>query len=272
MTKKDGRPDKYHGTIDLHGYQKGEAISRLTSFMEQMAGKHRMGDVWVLVITGSGAHSQQGPIIRSGVQALLEKRKIHFTLNPGKGSFSVKANSGFKLYAPNLPKDTKVIVREAPEPLVTLPASFTGRGPRPTTPSEYSPSPAEVAANDAQFEESKRVYEKEIGRAKREGTLLTKALSLSLLDIEEEKQEEEETLKQALSLSMLGDVDQDDDFQRMLEISRQNAEKEEAAHDEELQKALEMSAQFVSAEDEDILRMLEQSKLEYEHEGNVSVC
>mmetsp|Transcript_124794 Transcript_124794/g.186421 ORF Transcript_124794/g.186421 Transcript_124794/m.186421 type:complete len:241 (+) Transcript_124794:268-990(+) len=240
--------------------------------MEEVSGKHRTDDAWVLVITGSGAHSQNGPIIRSAVLALLEKRKMIFTLNPGKGSFSVKANSGFKLYAPCLPSDTKVIVQQAPEPRVALPASFTGRGPRPAAPSDYSPSPAEVAANDAQFEDSKREYEKQIGLANREGRLLEKTLSMSFLEAEAEKEQEEGMLKQALSLSALEGVDQDDELQTVLDISRRDAAREQASHDEDLQKALEMSAQFSSAGVEAFHRMLEQSKLEYEHEGNVSVC
>ena len=147
FTRQQQPPDKYNGTIDLHGYKKSEAISRLTTFLEQLAATPspaKGGDVWVLVITGSGAHSQHGPILRTAVQALLEKRKMSFSINPGKGSFSVKANSGFTLYAPELPTDTKVVLQQAPVPAPSLPVSFTGRGPKvvPAHPSDYNPSPA----------------------------------------------------------------------------------------------------------------------------------
>ncbi len=51
-------------TIDLHGYSKAEGISKLTSFLDQVVaqqyGQTHAGGVWVLVITGSGAHSSDG--------------------------------------------------------------------------------------------------------------------------------------------------------------------------------------------------------------------
>jgi DNA-nicking Smr family endonuclease len=51
-------------SIDLHGYRKSEAISRLTEFLDQVTRKHNNnnggGPCWVEVVTGSGAHSPDG--------------------------------------------------------------------------------------------------------------------------------------------------------------------------------------------------------------------
>jgi DNA-nicking Smr family endonuclease len=52
-------------SIDLHGYQKSEAIARLTEFLDQATRKysnnnHGGGPCWVEVITGSGKHSSDG--------------------------------------------------------------------------------------------------------------------------------------------------------------------------------------------------------------------
>jgi Smr domain len=49
-------------SIDLHGYRKSDAISRLTEFLDQTTRKHHRhgGPCWVEVVTGSGAHSLDG--------------------------------------------------------------------------------------------------------------------------------------------------------------------------------------------------------------------
>ena len=128
--------DKPIGSIDLHGYTKSEGISALTSFLDQVSRRYK-GDVWVMVITGSGAHSYGGPVLRSAVQTLLDKRKMKYTCNGGKASFNVQANSGYVLYAPEGPRDTKVLLQEAPESVPSLPKASNRRGR-----SEYDPLPA----------------------------------------------------------------------------------------------------------------------------------
>ena len=219
-------------TIDLHGYRKADAIARLTSFIERLATQHETkGDVWVCVITGSGAHSQDGPVLRTAVKELLEKRKMTFFLNKGGGTFTVNANSGFELYAPDPPSDTKVVVIESTDPLRRKkPTNSTGRWPmaRDTTGSGgYSPTPAEIAANDAQFEASRRSHEEETRLAGKERKHLEKALSLSLRLARDEEEKEASMMKQALHLSKMGDSihrqqddEEDDDFRRALEQSR----------------------------------------------------
>lgn len=57
--------DEHHkvdATLDLHGYRKSEAIRTLTDFLDAASSRRikNGGDVWCLVITGTGAHSRDG--------------------------------------------------------------------------------------------------------------------------------------------------------------------------------------------------------------------
>ena len=194
-------------TIDLHGYRKSEAIAALTSFLER-----NQGQGWVTVITGSGAHSHNGPILRTAVQSLLEKRQMEFTLNRGKGSFLVNADSGFVLYDPEAPTDTKVVLQKASSannkdyssftpmsklvarappvshmiPLPSEVATINDTNPKAMEKEikketnndwekDMNPLPSEVAANDA----NQKAMEKEI---KKETKEIEQALSLSMKD------------------------------------------------------------------------------------------
>jgi hypothetical protein len=254
--------DKPVGSIDLHGYTKSEGISSLTSFLDQISRRYK-GDVWVLVITGSGAHSSCGPVLRNAVQALLDKRKMKFTCNRGKGSFNVQANSGHVLYAPEGPRDTKVLLREAPESVPSLPKASDRRGR-----SGYDPLPAEVAAVDAVLEESREEHLKVAKDMKKGERLMKKAISLSIIDAEREEEDEERLIQRALSLSVIEDQvvssrDDDDDLQIALELSQRDFVMEQD-DDEELKRALELSQVETRLEEEEFLRFLNESKLEHE--------
>lgn len=65
---------------------------------------------YVTIITGSGSHSSHGPILRSVVQRLLEKRGMAYQLERGGGAFRVDALSGHDLYQAGAPVDSKVVV------------------------------------------------------------------------------------------------------------------------------------------------------------------
>ena len=65
---------------------------------------------YVTIITGSGSHSSHGPILRSVVQRLLEKRGMTYQLERGGGAFRVNTLSGHDLYQAGAPVDSKVVV------------------------------------------------------------------------------------------------------------------------------------------------------------------
>ncbi|KAL7537768.1 hypothetical protein ACHAWF_005890 [Thalassiosira exigua] len=110
-----------HGTattLDLHGRRLEDAISEVTLFLERIrrtvAGSSA-SVLFVTIITGSGSHSPNGPVLRNAVQKLLVKRGMDFSLQPGGGAFQVDALSGCDLYAPEPAICSKVLVAEQDE-------------------------------------------------------------------------------------------------------------------------------------------------------------
>ena len=67
---------------------------------------------YVTIITGSGSHSSHGPILRSVVQRLFDKRGMSYQLERGGGAFRVNALSGHDLYQPDAPSDSKVVIAD----------------------------------------------------------------------------------------------------------------------------------------------------------------
>ena len=269
-------------TIDLHGYTKGHAISLLTDFLERVC-KNRVGEVWVEVITGTGAHSRDGPVLRTAVGRLLQKREMIFELSGNKGSFKVQANSGHVLYPKGPPTDTKVLIEEASEGPVRLPTAADR-----IQPSDYDPLPHEVAYADQAIEESRDMYKQTLKEQKRQEKLLKKALSKSKLEAEQEEQEEQKMITRALSESMAAPIDppnsiddsMDEDLRKVLELSKSETRMD---CNDELERVLSLSkleAEKVahtttyfsvstdsqetesSNHDDDLLRVLELSKSE----------
>eukprot|EP00980_Cylindrotheca_fusiformis_P019933 scaffold7017_cov134-Cylindrotheca_fusiformis.AAC.28 len=255
-------------TIDLHGLSKSDALRRLTLFMEQISCQNprSASNVWVLVITGSGAHSSSGPILRTAVETLFQKRSMKYVLNPGKGSFTVDVKSGFKIFEPDQPQDTKVILSKETTRGRSFLSSHRDRvRTAPRMDEENNPLPAEVAATDAFIEESKMEGQKMIGLQKKEEAMFHRAVSMSVLEIKEEKEAESELLQRAMALSIIENLpqpsDDEEDIQKALELSKQEFEQEQET--DPLQEALELSRQVVCQEDEDLLKILEQSKVQY---------
>jgi DNA-nicking Smr family endonuclease len=58
-------------TLDLHGYVKDEALQRLARFI---SGAYHRGSKAVLVITGKGLNSPEGPVLQGSVDAWLREQ------------------------------------------------------------------------------------------------------------------------------------------------------------------------------------------------------
>ena len=104
--------------LDLHGRRSDEAVRDLTLFLETIrlaaarVAAAPSSEFYVTVITGSGSHSSHGPILRSVIRRLLEKRGMTYSLERGGGAFRVNALSGCDLYQAEAPMDSKVVVAD----------------------------------------------------------------------------------------------------------------------------------------------------------------
>ncbi|KAL7482558.1 hypothetical protein ACHAW6_008235 [Cyclotella cf. meneghiniana] len=108
-------------TLDLHGKRLDDAIAAVTFYFDRIRSTYAANNpayaaspnsLKVTVITGSGSHSTHGPVLRSAVQTLLVKRGMNFSIEPGKGAFTVDALSGWDLYASEVPTDSKILLSE----------------------------------------------------------------------------------------------------------------------------------------------------------------
>lgn len=265
--------------IDLHGYTKSDAIQRLTAFLDQVSRHHSKKrptsntECWVLVVTGSGAHSPYGPVLRTAVEDLLKKRQMKYLPQRGKGGFTVNADSGIVFYEPAQPTDTKVIVTdEAPSiSYASILAQHRDRVRAPPTDMESEPLPAEVAATDAAIQESKMDAQQELAKEQKEKHQLQKALSMSVLEQQQEEEEEAKLLERALSLSVIEGVpkpneSEEEELQKALMASQMEEERLRKEEELELERALSMSVlqkeQLRSEEEEMLQQVLALSKLE----------
>lgn len=69
----------------------------------------------VTIITGSGSHSSHGPVLRSAIKRLLDKRGMNYSLQAGRGAYLVDALSGHDLFGPGEAKSTKVVTADQQE-------------------------------------------------------------------------------------------------------------------------------------------------------------
>uniref|UniRef100_A0A7R9WX99 Smr domain-containing protein n=1 Tax=Craspedostauros australis TaxID=1486917 RepID=A0A7R9WX99_9STRA len=289
--------------LDLHGYRLQESIRRFTQFIDEVVTtnttskssgrkkfKSKDGNVWVLVITGSGAHGQDGPVLRNGIEKLMVKRGMTYRINRGKGSFMVLANSGVVLRAPQQQQPgTKIIVkpRHEIEDLHNMPDL-----PKPTALKQHAinPIPSEAAAHDQSIRASKEDFIRFENQRKKETKLLKKAMSMS--NVEYEKQihqcdQEEANLQRAMSLSQMeteqrggnshsnaDDDDDDDVIKEILELSKKDVGLMQTSgwedDEERLREVLELSMKDAELETEDDLAaVLELSKHDaMEHSGH----
>ena len=181
--------------LDLHGQRSEEAVREVTLFLEKIRSaatrvpsfETSTSQFYVTIITGSGAHSPNGPILRSVVQRLLDKRGMTYHLERGNGAFRVNALSGHDLYQADEPVDSKVVVLAADDdsfhqmmtasrrrkhhgggrsfadtigitleqPTVTFSSQLSHRSSLPGTassvaaaPAQYDPLPSQVAAEE----------------------------------------------------------------------------------------------------------------------------
>eukprot|EP00536_Pseudo-nitzschia_multiseries_P015268 jgi/Psemu1/291917/fgenesh1_pg.848_\ len=263
-------------TLDLHGCTKSEGTCRTTEFLDRTSGLVKNAETaWVLIITGSGAHSPQGPVLRGAIEALLDKRKMEYHLLKGKGSFMVNVSSGFVLYDLDQPTDSKVVVTTS-----SSSRSTAKRGLQSIIPHQVAESAQESGKElkknfykkineEAAFRKAeKESLEEEKKRNKEVENQIEqyeRALSLSRLD-ELEKEEEEKKLIEAMEISkrelILQSTDEEEQLRKATELSKIE---HDCRNDPEafLRRVIELSRIESNPVDDQLLMMLSESSLEH---------
>lgn len=185
-------------------------------------------------------------VLRGAIEALLTKRKMDFHLLKGKGSFLVNAASGFVLYEPSQPTDSKVTVAQPSA------SGFTD------APNRIRRSLLEQQLSENR-EESRKALKKQFYTIRNEGVAFEEAISKSLKEKErtkEENKKQKDLLEQAMKLSL--------------------AEKQKEAEEEEkLRAAIELSKKesIVNAmdEEEQIRKLMALSKAEFDQQYDPDV-
>jgi len=144
---------------------------------------------------------------------------MNFWLNPGRGSFTVRADSGFELYAedPGRLKDTKVILKQSDDLTIDLRISSRKKKIKsieivfPERNEHFSLTPSEIAAEDHMLSAAKKESMKEAVSIKslvsRESLHMKEALKKSIEFDRALETEEDVQLKKAIAFSCMNSSD-----------------------------------------------------------------
>jgi len=286
MSSKKKLPNAYHfpehatAKLDLHGCSRSEGICETTQFLDRIRSrrertKNISNEAWVLIVTGSGSHSAHGPILRSAIENLLIKRRIEYYQMEGRGSFLVNALSGFVLYEPEQPKDSKVIVAPI-VPRCDFYDHEVGAVPSRTTIKSMSLTqqiiPAETVGKSM---DNNKSLKKSFNQQQNEQNAYQKAISDSLAEIQQVEKEDEGLLERAFNLSILDknkEMEEEQKLEQAMEDSRHEAlteqqQQESNSIDNEMMSAIEQSIldhqQYKESDEELMLKVLEQSVVEF---------
>ena len=245
-------------TLDLHGYRRDEAKPRIASFLEQHDG-------WVLIVTGTGQHSHDGPVLRDYVASLLQRRQMQHFLHPqNRGSFVVLASSGVEFRPLAAPVDSKVRIvaagtgamtdshvrlvgRQTPrsrQHLQNNPSllaasafgneSYSGIETTTTTLAAAhlfdNPTLQEMVRDDSRVEEAKSLSLEEKRRREKEARLCKKKLEAALADSALEFERNQACHEQEEEL-----------YRKAMDVSRRQREEEEEEEARLLREALSLS-------------------------------
>lgn len=295
--------------LDLHGETREKAIQKLISFLDQIRYSHKHhrtrekshhhdahlpnsgNQIMIAVVTGSGSHSQGGPILRTAVETVLKKRQMTYHLTHKKGAFHVDALSGIELsfdYEQGL--DSKVVLVNDDHDFTLL--RHTAH--RSKSNAVYKPKLTSNSASDGT--ESRKNLDidadmKDIlsehdnpspSEVARDDQNLKKAKELSLRDVattQSIKGKESHEFQKAMQLSIQSKRDQDEleleENERMIadaiELSKQSmkndeVQKGEEDFDRELNEVMELSKKEYSSfacHVNDSQQAAEQEALEY---------
>lgn len=271
--------------LDLHGHHLEPALRRVTDFLEQHRSSNNsvQSAFGVRIITGSGSHGRDGPVLRNGVKRLLDNREMTYMLeNPG--SFLVQPDSGVVFDSEaSSSSDTKIIVvaqdSEPLSPSLRTSSADVLSHMRATGPTlmglPVAAGTFEAGLNGSSFAKeplhaaSIPQHIQSISWAtpadtKREEEALAKAKLLSIEEEREIRRKEQKALEQAMRQSELLHAREKEEDEKLVQVAlvRSQQEIRQASEEEEqlLKKALTLSKRQ-EEEEEAIAGMRESSIL-----------
>jgi len=266
-TKGDNNSDSQTAireVLDLHGFTKEKAIQATTMFLDTIrrSKDHGASKYMVEIITGTGSHSLQGPVLRSAISSTLSKRQMDHKLSQSRGSFIVDALSGIDLYEDTSSrKNSKVVVLDrqdscgvsSVEPL-SVPSSRSFMALHHFAQHIHSNPPQDMG-DDALLENVKhmsmRLAEKE------HSSLQTK-----------EELELKRAMLKSLEWKRIHELDMNDDIietERAMKLSRMESEAFEHEYNKMIEQALKTS---MESDQEKILSEREQQEFEWAMESS----
>lgn len=284
-------PSEVVFSLDLHGQTKDQAIRSMTKCFERQLTLQSNGDeghfnanandrkaVYVEVITGTGSHGSNGPVLREAIRSVLISREMSFEqLNAG--SFKVNIASGFELYPDGPATDSKITSVAQNSEFARASLANHTRSAVPYANRASSRSYRRMASDNSSGYNgdcerscgSNLDFELTPAEAKQFDVILRTTQSASRREFEFEKSqkyEEERILDQVLIESELYSPDKEEEFfRKALTESRLEAEKEE----KELQQAIKESeaCQHSSCkDDEDFMKAVQASIALHEAESD----
>jgi len=272
--------------LDLHGYQREAAMAAVTRFLEV----HARTGALVCIVTGTGSHSPNGPVLRSALISLLQRRQMEYEQDK-PGSFRVRAGTGIVFYRQaSTEPDTKLLIENDTDDGFSL-RNAMSRSRATATPSRLEllvppqghmsgPTLSEVVASETAFsrarEESLDLQRQRTKEEKiRESQELQLAMEVSRRQLEVEEDELDDSLQKAIKSSELEALKREQE-EAVMRRAMQESEKEQKKQlapeltDEELQNALQEAMNLslrdacsVQDEEEQMLqRVLEMSRQE----------
>jgi hypothetical protein len=206
-------------------------------------------------------------VLRGAVEALFEKRRMTYTLLPGRASFMVDASSGIVLYGPEQPRDTKVVVADGESFRSTNILSSSDRWIGIMKTSGKESDLARSVAQASEAERNGKALQKSFQGQRNEVKAMEKALSMSLMDAEKEQEEEEGRLQSALSLSAIVNQEEMEEVEKLQQVIQQSELEFQLTVKDDSERslllALELSRKECKEEDDELLRTLEKSMVDF---------
>lgn len=268
MSLRRNGVDTVAATLDLHGFTKDKAIKHFTDFIASTKWYHLKNTtsdaplttpLWAEVITGSGSHSSNGPILRDAIRALLDKRKMVYT-QENAGSFLVNVMSGYELHPSPSPRDSKVTFVSQDSDIarvgMSLKKKSVGEVKRTHTSSTQSVdgehTEGAVGSSNSIIHEALTPAEV---RADDENLMCCKKISIESLTVEKKKKEEEErqeneliskAMEESVIFSGYTKELEEEAMQKALWESQNESKAIRKDEEEELQKALQASVDYAA--------------------------